>query len=835
MLTLAQGVLESQARRRKVSRWAISYRLRYWDIETQAFTFTGAFTEIPRGDVAMLGITRDALDRGDVNEFKSSNVTIELRNRLNEWSFQNPGGKFRADATARLGYEQQLMEFKIEAFYELEDGTESAAIILFVGHASAWDFYPARGVVAITLESKHVLLRRSNAETVNNSFVDQLLIATADPLVFVTSQVGIGRVTAVRISGIPQRLGADVTVSDLNVHDQPAKLTFLGPPASTPRADYLQWKRDQKIEQLVKDIGVVAGIPLSQQLVEPVVYVNRVLNTKTFTSQVDWEGGLTLRNLDTSSTPGDISRLWHRIDDFGDGDFTNNPSWTIRRDGGSISVVSGALRLFCNTNIGASATLTSISVPSSKSTGTWRFIMDASGAPATAAHGPHIFFLMSDATPNSFGFPTGNGYYLEVTFSQARLLRISGGSATVLVTAAGDFRSVREWRITRDGSGLTKVFHSTPGVEILSTTDNLFTTAGAFVLATLGTSSSPSTVDYDDIYWSNVLSGVNAFSSLDPLWESQPIDGTVNLAEFLTATNLANMPSGTSIKIETASSDASGGPYDPYIQVDSVGRILSLNRRFLKLQLTILGGSSFPDFVGASVSVSSVLFTTSTTTIRMANLLGMTGFDAIQNLGEIANYEWGFTREGKLFFRPRGDSTTVQYTIRLKNLQAPHITRVSDGIDRVFNEVRGIYGTHERLVNPTTQNDSRPTSVDRFGVRRLNIGGGQILVDPDADIATGLTISYYDRFKLPRRRFELVIDMAPQLELGDVLLLQVADALPNPPWHIGDTSRWIGNTAIHLFGHEQQSAYDVKARILSVGHDPNIGANLSRLELEEIP
>jgi len=834
MLTLSQGTLEAQAKRRKVSRWAVSHRLRYWDVNAQAFTFIGAFTEIPRSDVAMLGITRDALDRGDINEFKSSNVTIELRNRRNEWSLQNPGGKFKADLTARLGYEQQLMEFKLEVFYELDDGSESAAITLFIGHASTWDFYPARGVVSVTLESKHVLLRRSNAENVSNPFVNQLLIATGDPLVFVTSQGSIGRVSAVRISGAPQRLGADVQVSDLNVHNLPAKFTFLVPPSATPRADYIQWKRDQKIDQLVKDVAVAAGIPLTQQLVEPVVYTNRVINTKIYTTQADWDGGLTRTNIDPSTVAGQFNRRWNLVDDFSDLDFTANPVWTIDRNDSSRTTFSAATGALVLSQTGSA--FGGIYATLSKAYGSWRWNATSNGSAPGSSSVSRFYFIRNEA---------GEGYNLQISNGgtvRVRLVRVAASQieTEILDVAAAD-TAAHEWRITRSSSGEFKVYRD--GTLMGTVTDNTFTTGTRFRVASSTGSDVPTdslTLTFDDLYWSEGIdTGATTVTNATSLWESQFIDGTVDLGDWLSIVLSKTEPIGTSTLVETATADESfpgsgvPGVFDAYVAVGPAGQVQSIKRRFLKLRIT-LTSTAFPEFESPDILDATLTYITSTTTIRMANFLGMTGFDAIQKLGEIANYEWGFTRDGKLFFRPRSSATVIQYTIRLKNLQAPHITRISDGIDRVFNEVRGTYGTHERLVNPTTQNDSRPTSVDRFGVHRLNIGGSQILVNPDADIATGLTISYYDRFRSPRRRFELIIDMAPQLELGDVILIQVADALPNPPWHIGDTSRWVGNTGIHLFGHEQQSAFDIKSRVLSVGHDPNIGANLTRLELEEV-
>ena len=202
----------------------------------------------------------------------------------------------------------------------------------------------------------------------------------------------------------------------------------------------------------------------------------------------------------------------------------------------------------------------------------------------------------------------------------------------------------------------------------------------------------------------------------------------------------------------------------------------------------------------------------------------------MSDLGVIASYEWNFSRTSRLFFRPRTFDGVADFTVRLRS--GAKFRRVSDGEDRVFNRILASYGTHEKVVDPLTSSDSRPNSFDHHGVKTLPVGSTQILVDPDADIATGLAISYLGLFKNPRRRFELDVDGLPQVEMSDTGRLMWADALPNPPWHIGDSSRAIGDTDIGLFGHEQQSAFDIMARVISTSHSAL--ADKTRLELEEI-
>lgn len=837
MIAVDAAVPGVQALPAKVRRWKVSHRLRFWNIEAQAYSFTGAFVEIPREQVESIGPMHDSLDSTDINEFKSSNVTIELRNRDNEWSQDNPDGRFKPDATAKLGYEQQLMEFRVEVFYELADGTESSAITIFVGHATQFQFYPQKATAQVTLESRHVLLRRGDAEKVSNAFADKLLVATADPLVFLTTELGVDRVTGVRISGANQRPGIEVAISDLSTHNLPAKFTFTSPPAATPRADYRQWKRDQKIEQLVKDLGVQAGIPLTEQDVEPVAYSTRVVNTKLFTTQADWDGGLTVQNLDTTTFIGSIQRQWFRLDNFDDGDFTGNPAWTTFTGFGG-SIVIGTLDGSSAMQMVSPVSLAGVDahLSFSKTAGTWAFKMQWDGADG-ALQRVRVFIIATFNAPTIGQSTQVTGYCLEYRDGSVFFKKFTNDSGQVLGNVGTVLRNLgaipgvsTSWRISRDSAGEFKIYKN--GTLETSVTDTDHNSSQAFALQVNNNFGAR----FDDVYWSPGLdTGTSTLSDATAIWESQAIDGTDSLFSWTKADILSIIPANTSLTVETATADAVGGPYDAYVAISADGFIQSVNRRFLKLRITF-NTPAFPNFDTARITDAIVTFLSTTTSIRMANFLNISCFDGIRTLGEIANYEWGLSRTGRLFFRPRQFKTVADYTVTMGITRGflAQFSSISDGVDRVFNQVRAAYGAHDKLTDSNTRGDSRPHSIDRFGVKRLTIGGGsQILVDPDADIATGLATEYLTQFQLPRRRYDVKIPMIPQLELADTVCLRVADAVPDPPWHIGDTARALSATGPHrLFGARQQSAYNVLGRVLSVAHD--VLADSTRLILEEI-
>jgi len=821
MLALSVPTLVAQRGRSKIIRWKLSYRRRYWDTDTQAFKLEASATEIQRSQVAAVSPTRDQLDRAAINEFKTSNITIELRNETNEWSPRNPNGKFKPDLVARLGYEPQLMEFALDVFYELEDGTESAAIPLFVGRAVGFEAYPARKVAVVTVESKHILLERANAEAVSTTIVNEVMVGTVDGVNkdFFSAQTGVGRVNAVRLAGLTKKQGVDYTVSQLSVFNQPVKITFTVAPTvleGSPRIDYLRWLQDQKIDDLVESLGSAAGLLASEMVVDPVIFPNQVLNKRVFTTKTDWDAGVKT-DVETDTSPGDVKIEGMRIfDDFNDGSYLDGSprSWDVAFGAfGQWYISAGTLY---HTGFFTNA----IHTPSALAYGTWEIKMAL-----TANTGQMYFFFMNTST--DFQNPTGYSIRLSQSvvgqFLALNRLDGSGIDGTVLAQALNSDDALHTIRITRSPSGEFKIYFDNSPTPLFTVTDNTHVTSTH--LGMIGTSS----VDkpFDDI---RVSPGVLP-APQEVLFSSnivtQAIDaGVGNPQAWGLLERIESLPSGTSIAYETATS-IDNIIYDPFVAVGAGGQIQSAIKRYLKTRTLFSAPSGTASPVLSELVIN---WTTSTTLIKMANFLGLTVLEAIKRLGEIANYEWGFSRDGKLFFRARAYDPNPDLVVNLKNLK--QFSRVTDGVDRVFNEIRATYGGSEKIVNPTTQNDSRPTSIDRYGTLRLSIGGGQILIDPDADIATGLAIGYFNLFKKPRPVFEIVIDFTPQLELADTLLLQVADAEPDPKWHVGDSSRFVGDTRIRLYGHEQQSAFDILGRVLSAGHD--IGAMDTRLVLEEI-
>lgn len=137
-------------------------------------------------------------------------------------------------------------------------------------------------------------------------------------------------------------------------------------------------------------------------------------------------------------------------DDFSDGDFTNNPTWSGADSNFVIFDLDGNNVLRLNDNEASSSYL---STPSSNVVGEWEFFVRIDGGAPSNSNRAEIY-LMSDAGDLSGAV---NGYAIRIgqtgddVFS---LVRVDGGAQTTILQDTTVFQAGGEYRIkvTRDGS-----------------------------------------------------------------------------------------------------------------------------------------------------------------------------------------------------------------------------------------------------------------------------------------------------------------------------------------------------------------------------------------------
>ncbi|MGB9561902.1 MAG: hypothetical protein ACPL6C_03725, partial [bacterium] len=205
----------------------------------------------------------------------------------------------------------------------------------------------------------------------------------------------------------------------------------------------------------------------------------------------------------TSSPPNQTLSI---IDDFNDGDYTNNPTWTVQY--GSWSVVGGALQ-----NAGT-ASYDYITTPFSQAYGIWQFRFKHSITGSSISNKLR-FYVVMDQTD----YFTHNGYYMIINsgggtvFGQpyAGLVRMDNGAGTFIINTDGNPvawpSADTNWhtaRIERTNTGAWSIFID--GIQYGPTVvDNNYTTSNFIGLR--NDANGVYYVTHDDIGWSS-LGGV---------------------------------------------------------------------------------------------------------------------------------------------------------------------------------------------------------------------------------------------------------------------------------------------------------------------------------------
>jgi hypothetical protein len=191
-------------------------------------------------------------------------------------------------------------------------------------------------------------------------------------------------------------------------------------------------------------------------------------------------------------------------DNFADGDFTTNPSWT---GDNTEYTVNSSFQLQLNNTVAGASYLSTSSPQSSLNNMEWRFYIKQTFAPSSSNYGR--VYLASDQ-PNLES--SLNGYYLQFgeagSIDAVELFRQTGTTSTSVARAAdGQIASsfTVGIKVTRNAAGLWSLSVDPTGGSAYvfqdSGTDNTYTTASYFGVATVYTSSNANKFYFDDFYY----------------------------------------------------------------------------------------------------------------------------------------------------------------------------------------------------------------------------------------------------------------------------------------------------------------------------------------------
>ncbi len=817
----------------------VSYKRRYWDAEAQTYAWEADWTVLPEDEVESVSPITEQLDSERLNEFKVSNITINLKNNDNKWRSDNPAGVFGPDAASRLYfYSDHWMKFRVRVGVRLQDESYEYTS-RFVGLAVEYT-HDSQDQVQVSVQGLESILQNTNAEDVSTRVVEENA-GTGNNLAqsVTTDQPGVGIVEEVSVGGATKVLGTHYEVADLNDPTQGATINLLdGSGTGTIRVTYKYWLQNQSVEDLVSELLTEAGVAGVDQLVDQVVFPGGVRDVLTQTTQADWMLG-TGTNVDLAASPGTI------LMDFGktdfktlDNDFSSGiTDWTKSNEinGAQIIVTGGQLRALSGSS-GGTIYQPGIYKASTQDRGAWKMSVKAWETGVTTAFKTfELGFVAGNVGVVGVGgaFPEQyvdirDGYVMEVLISRTgfpsftptiaislyrqatRSTRVLLGSTSSTVTSA----TIHTCMVTRDHAGLMRVYFD--DVLKFSATDITYTSSSLLVIGTRGFNA----VDYgyaDDLYIPSITGTAEFVSKVQ--------DASASVFRYGRLLSDATAD-GATVRYYTATS-TDGVSFDAYEEIGASGQINSVVKRYIKFKITY----SVTDLQVQDPAVDEVRieFVNAITGIRLANFTGKSVYQAIQDLGSLANYEWGFTPDEDFFFRAKDVSQNEDIELR-REVNVSEITGMVTGQDRVYSEVRATYGEFNAAVR--VDGDTVGDAKAKYGARLLQVDGGSILLTADADIATGVASIIAQEVSKPRRRFKAVCKLTPHLDLSDVARVFFDQNKPLPSWFHGDTNVTLGDQSLHHFGPKQQLVSGMYAKVIGARHDPD---NVkSEFDLQEV-
>jgi hypothetical protein len=288
-------------------------------------------------------------------------------------------------------------------------------------------------------------------------------------------------------------------------------------------------------------------------------------------------------------------------DDFSDGDFTSNPTWT--GDAAQFEVNSSG-QLHLNSLVADTSSLVTSSTWASNAE--WRFWVKLSFA--TSANNNARFYLISDQA-NIEG--SLNGYFVQVGESNdsIALYRQNGATKTRIIagTIAYTNNSTNTLRIkvTRDASGLWSLYSDPLGGYAYqlegTTTDNTFTASAYMGVFCKYTVSNATKFYFDDIYAGPIVVDVTAPSiiSVDVISNTQLDVHFSEIVDISTAENPANYSANNGIgNPVTATRDA--------VNQDIVHLVFT--NAFVNGTTNTLTVNNVKDLAGNTISAASSTF-----------------------------------------------------------------------------------------------------------------------------------------------------------------------------------------------------------------------------------
>lgn len=656
----------------------------------------------------------------DLQTWKIGNLDFHVSNINQEWNRSNMIGLWG-------GYLIEYSVITVEYGYEDSDG-DKHGVAIFRGVLTQDGVQEdiEKMTAKIHVRGYNEVMVQFSAEDLADNQIPGENMGTGDAseTEFTTVKNGVGKFKVVYIDGVEKVPGTDYSISDLNDPDTPGKITFTDPVPNGDdvTADYVYWYQDKTFKYLIEKILDHCGI--TDYSVQDVNYPNNILNQWIQNTEAEFDAG----TLTYMHTPGDQLQMAMEKHSAGPRSFSSKSEVL-----GDV-VAQSFIPHVSGTMIQLGFVESDDATPHSC---TAYIYADVGGHPGGAPLASKNFTSCNSTS------------YFQKDISGWSLALTAGTTYWLCIATNVDGQAIR---LAGKGDGYSDGFVSRYSGITLTWTD----------------------------YASNDLFFYIRYATGIYNYMSSTLDCGADLSSYGAFESVPS-PTGT-FTYYTLSKTTDGDPgdewpasFDPADWDEVVGGVIASDvKRYVRFAVAVTYAPILQDDIhsgdnDATPNLDSVTinYYTSTFEIKMANLTGMSCYNAIKEMARISDYEFAFKPDGSFFFRQKSSDST--YDLLLYGITKIKEFKIDWG--RVYNEISCTFGNFTRYMNPTKAGDLSPHSQDKYGVRILDISDSQLLIDDDVDIAGGIVERYYEDYKDPRWKCRLMCKGFYQLELGDIVRL----------------------------------------------------------------
>lgn len=750
-----------KAGRKEVRR--IRYKRRYYNGAN--FVNEAAWSILGEDDVADFGVIPFELDSPRENIFRTAVWSFKVYNTRNEWKVTTvPPSFFALDSVGTLGYKLHKTLFQYQKGYVLNSDSSTEWVTGFTGYALRPRMSDAGTATILVASQSSLLLEKSDPfKLATTTTLENCIPATGDGSNkdFESTSTGVDNVPDLQVDGTSLSDGT-FGVSNLKQVNESgnngrAAFTLDVAPggAETVKCTVVKWDLNKLIDTLLDEMATEAG--LSGSVINPVV-IPTASGNKTIDSQANWEAG-TGSSIDTTTEPGSIIVKYELIDDWDNGNYTDDPTWT-KGGPGSASVTNKILTL---SNAGDNSV--GMSTPEASDTGVWKFVFPA----GTIGGFMQLSIMMNSASFSGNGTPDGDGYAFRSLGTTVNFERITAGSATRLISDMAIWTGKTVY-VVRDSSGNWKIYYDSGSGPVLqaSVTDNTYTSGTHIILSNISGAGSLGAWSIDSIRFRKGA-GVKYVSEEFDLGSNPDAWGIMENTQT---------PNGGSISVRTRVAAASGGPYDSYVALGDGNQIESAKKRYYQKEFTLTTGALNDPTISPQMDKSVSNFSTSTIVLSLADLSALqSGAAVFEEMCRLADYETGDRTDGTRFFRSKSVTGDSVVTLTQEN-GIIKVLDYDDGTDGILNVGRVRFGNYLEEYDGADASESSPTSEEEFG-RILPPGGelnlGTRLLSSNANIALSRAQLQYERGFEAKVKLLLRVWEIPWLEIGDKVTVTIVD------------------------------------------------------------